>query len=144
MPPASQVRCGQDTTSLPVEDRRRFHICSVASDEANEEPALWYWSREARSSAAEVDYLGAPTSHVLPIEAKAGTGGAMRSLHVFMADRKLAWAARFNSAAPMVQVIDTKAATGKPVRYSLLSLPTYAVECLPRLAREMDAESRGA
>ena len=110
----------------------------------NEEPALWYWSREARSSAAEVDYLGAPTSHVLPIEVKAGTGGAMRSLHVFMADRKLMWAARFNSAVPMVQVIDTKAATGEPVRYSLLSLPAYAVECLPQLAREMDAESRGA
>ena len=110
----------------------------------NEEPALWYWSREARSSAAEVDYLAAPTGHVLPIEVKAGTGGAMRSLHVFMADRKLAWAARFNSAAPMVQVIDTTAATGEPVHYSLLSLPAYAVECLPRLAREMDAECRGA
>lgn len=110
----------------------------------NEEPALWYWSREARSSAAEVDYLAAPTGYVLPIEVKAGTGGAMRSLHIFMAGRKLAWAARFNSAAPMVHVIDTTAATGQPVRYSLLSLPAYAVECLPRLAREMDAESLGA
>ena len=68
----------------------------------------------------------------------------MRSLHLFMAERKLAWAARFNSAAPMVQVINTKAATGEPVRYSLLSLPAYAVECLPRLATEMDAETRGA
>jgi hypothetical protein len=109
----------------------------------NEEPGLWYWSREARSSAAEVDYLAAPTSHVLPIEVKAGTGGAMRSLHVFMAERTLAWAVRFNSAAPMVQVIDTKAATGKAVRYSLLSLPAYAVECLPRLATDMDAETQG-
>ncbi len=110
----------------------------------NEEPALWYWSREARSSAAEVDYLAAPTGHVLPIEVKAGTGGALRSLHVFMADRNLAWAARFNGAGPMVQVIDTTAATGERVRYNLLSLPAYAVECLPRLAREMDAENRGA
>jgi hypothetical protein len=91
-----------------------------------------------------VDYLAAPTGHVLPIEAKAGAGGAMRSLHVFMAERKLSWAARFNSAAPLMQDIDTTAATGKPVHYRLLSLPAYAVECLPRLAREMDAESRGA
>jgi uncharacterized protein len=110
----------------------------------NEEPALWYWSREARSSAAEVDYLAAPTGQVLPIEVKAGAGGALRSLHVFMAERKLAWAARFNSAAPMIQDIGTKAATGAHVRYRLLSLPAYAVECLPRLAREMDAEMRGA
>ncbi len=104
----------------------------------NEEPALWYWSREARSSAAEVDYLAAPTGHVLPIEVKAGSGGAMRSLHLFMAERQLGWAVRFNGAAPTVQRVDTIAATGTPARYDLLSLPAYAVECLPRLAREMD------
>ncbi len=103
----------------------------------NEEPALWYWVREARSSAAEVDYLAAPTGQVLPIEVKAGTGGAMRSLHVFMAERGLRWAARFNSATPVIQDIDTMAATGKRARYRLLSLPAYAVECLPRLAQEL-------
>ena len=108
----------------------------------NDEPALWYWSREARSSAAEVDYLAAPTGHVLPVEVKAGAGGAMRSLHVFMADRETAWAVRFNSAPPQLQDIDLVAATGKAARYALLSLPAYAVECLPRLAKEMDAAGR--
>ena len=102
---------------------------------------MWYWCREARASAAEVDYLAAPTGHVLPIEVKAGSGGAMRSLHLFMAERELSWAVRFNSAAPMIQDIDTTAATGKKARYRLLSLPAYAVECLPRLAKEMDAEA---
>jgi hypothetical protein len=63
----------------------------------------------------------------------------MRSLHVFMAEQNLSWATRFNSAAPMVQDIDTKAATGKPPRYRLLLLLAYAMECLPRLAWEMDA-----
>jgi predicted AAA+ superfamily ATPase len=106
---------------------------------ADEDPALWYWSREARSSSSEVDYLAAPTAHVLPIEVKAGSGGAMRSLHVFMAERTLAWAVRFNSAPPQVQDIATTAATGRSANYRLLSLPAYAVECLPRLAREMDA-----
>lgn len=57
-----------------------------------------------------------------------------------MAQRRLAWAARFNGAPPVLQDVDTTAATGEPVRYRLLSLPAYAVECLPRLAREMDAE----
>lgn len=112
------------------------------SSHGNEEPTLWYWSRKARSSSAEVDYLAAPTSHVLPIEVKAGAGGAMRSLHVFMAEQKLTWAARFNSAAPLIQDIDTMAATGTMARYRLLSLPAYAVECLPRLAQEMDADAR--
>jgi predicted AAA+ superfamily ATPase len=106
----------------------------------NEEPALWYWSREARSSSAEVDYLAAPTSHVLPIEVKSGAGGAMRSLHIFMAEQKLSWATRFNSAAPLIRDIETMATTGTTSRYRLLSLPAYAVEFLPRLAQEMDAE----
>jgi hypothetical protein len=68
----------------------------------------------------------------------------MRSLHVFMAEQQLTWAARFNSATPVIQDISTTAATGKPVRYRLLSLPAYAVECLPRLAQEMDAENRNS
>jgi hypothetical protein len=91
-----------------------------------------------------VDYITAPTSHVLPIEVKSGAGGAMRSLHVFMSEQKLSWAARFNSVSPIIQDIKTTAATGIAVRYRLLSLPAYAVECLPRLAHEMDTESRGA
>ncbi len=91
-----------------------------------------------------MDYLAAPTRHVLPIEVKAGAGGALRSLHVVMAERSLPWAARFDSAAPMVQEIATIAATGTPVRYRLLCVPAYAVEALPRLAAEMDAEARSA
>jgi len=70
----------------------------------------------------------------------AGPGGAMRSLHQFMADRDLRWAVRFNGAPPMRQPIDTVTSKGQPVRYELLSLPVYTVECLPRLAKEMDAE----
>lgn len=106
---------------------------------ANEDPALWYWQRAKKSSSAEVDYLVAPTSHVLPIEVKAGLGGAMRSLHQFMAGRDLRWAVRFNSAPPMCQPINTVTSTGQAVTYALLSLPAYAVECLPRLAKDMDA-----
>jgi len=84
-----------------------------------------------------VDYLTAPSGRVLPVEVKAGAGGAMRSLHLFMAERRLKWAVRFNSAPPTVQDIDTTASTGARARYRLLSLPAYAVEILPRLAAEM-------
>jgi predicted AAA+ superfamily ATPase len=105
---------------------------------ANEEPSLWYWQRAAKSSSAEVDYVTASADHVLPVEVKAGSGGAMRSLHQFMADRNLKWAVRFNSAAPMRQSIDTVTSKRVSVQYELLSLPMYAVELLPRLSREME------
>jgi hypothetical protein len=54
------------------------------------------------------------------------------------------WVAPFNSAAPIIQDSDTIAATCKLARYRLLSFPVYALECLLRLAREMDAESKTA
>jgi predicted AAA+ superfamily ATPase len=43
---------------------------------------LYYWSREARSSQAEVDYLVVQNGRIHPVEVKAGTGGQLRSLHL--------------------------------------------------------------
>lgn len=43
---------------------------------------LYYWSREARSSQAEVDYLVVQDGRIHPLEVKSGTGGQLRSLHM--------------------------------------------------------------
>lgn len=45
---------------------------------------LFYWSREKRSSNAEVDYLCAHAGKIYPIEVKAGAAGALRSLHLML------------------------------------------------------------
>ena len=44
--------------------------------------ALYYWSREKKSSAAEVDYLAAIDGKVHPIEIKSGPSGRLKSLHL--------------------------------------------------------------
>ena len=49
-----------------------------------EEPSLFYWAREERSSNAEVDYLVPCFSYALPVEVKAGKTGALRSMHLFL------------------------------------------------------------
>lgn len=46
---------------------------------------LYYWSREARGSQAEVDYLAVRDGRVYPVEVKSGTGGQLRSLHMALA-----------------------------------------------------------
>ena len=46
---------------------------------------LFYWSREARGSSAEVDFLVAQGGRVVPIEVKSGAGGSLRSLHLLLA-----------------------------------------------------------
>ena len=55
---------------------------------------LFYWLRQAKSSVAEIDYVIAKDSAVMPIEVKADRQGGMRSLWSFMRDKKLTEAIR--------------------------------------------------
>ena len=45
---------------------------------------LYYWSRDARSSSAETDYLIEKEGEILPIEVKSGKSGSLKSLHLLL------------------------------------------------------------
>lgn len=45
---------------------------------------LYYWSRRAKSSSAEVDYVGVMNGKVYPLEVKSGSPGRLKSLHLFL------------------------------------------------------------
>ena len=45
---------------------------------------LHYWSRSAKSSTAEVDYITVIDGQITPIEVKSGVSGRLRSLHLFL------------------------------------------------------------
>lgn len=55
---------------------------------------MYYWQRQAKNSQAEVDYLSSYRQTVLPIEVKAETRGGMKSLWMFMREKKLSNAIR--------------------------------------------------
>ena len=55
---------------------------------------MYYWLRQSKNSLAEVDYVTNDKSNVLPIEVKAGTQGGMKSLWIFMREKKLDKAVR--------------------------------------------------
>jgi predicted AAA+ superfamily ATPase len=65
-------------------------------------PELHYWVREKSSSSAEVDYVVALGSDIVPIEVKAGKTGRLRSLQLFMDTKPSTVAVRFNSDLPSV------------------------------------------
>lgn len=50
---------------------------------------LFYWLRQAKNSQAEIDYLTSHKQTVLPVEVKAGTQGGMKSLWLFMREKRL-------------------------------------------------------
>jgi hypothetical protein len=44
---------------------------------------LYYWSRDAKNSNAEVDYLIQNNGEIFPVEVKDGPSGRLRSLHLY-------------------------------------------------------------
>jgi len=45
---------------------------------------IYYWSREAKSSTAEVDYLFSRDNKILPVEIKSGASGRLKSMHLLL------------------------------------------------------------
>lgn len=50
---------------------------------------IYYWVRQAKNSQAEIDYVDSIGREIIPIEVKAGQKGGMKSLWIFMREKKL-------------------------------------------------------
>ena len=105
-----------------------------------ETPELYYWAREARNAAAEIDYLMTPGSRIVPVEIKAGTTGTLKSLHQFLSEKRRDFALRFNADAPSLLRDAKRLSDGAMIEYVLLSLPLYMVGQARRLVREVEME----
>ncbi len=124
-----QNLCGLSAELLAASDILAVHAGAVAEQFVGQEllanadpyarPGLYYWAREARSSNAEIDYLIASCSKVLPIEVKAGKSGTLRSLHLFLQEYNAALGIRISQVN---QSFDKQ----------LLSMPLYAMHVLTK------------
>lgn len=92
---------------------------AVAAD-----PQLFYWQRTG-GRLGEIDYIIQHKNIIIPVEVKSGATGRMKSLHQFMAEKKLRLAVRINANTPTVEDLDLKTTSGQPVKYRLLSIPLY-------------------
>jgi len=92
-----------------------------------EKPELFYWNREARNSSAELDYLLTINSNIIPVEVKAGRTGTLKSLQVFIAEKKSKTALRFNTSTPVLSEQTTRIAGKDDCKYLFLSLPLYLI-----------------
>ncbi len=98
---------------------------------------LYYWTREAKSASAEVDYLLTKGQEIVPVEIKAGSSGALKSLHQFLKEKHRSFAIRFNADRPSL-LNDTKLLTdGREINYLLLSLPLYMVGQSDKLLQQL-------
>ena len=101
-----------------------------------EKPQLFYWNREQKSASAEVDYLITHEDRVVPVEVKAGTTGTLKSLQVFVAEKKSPVALRFNAMPPSCAWQETRVAGKDKVPFLLISLPLYLIGQTRRLVAD--------
>lgn len=98
---------------------------------------LYYWLRGGKKGAAEVDFVIAVKSRILPIEVKSGSTGKMRSLWQYVAAKKPRHVLRFDLKrrerllTEISHEVVTSAGVAK-IRCRLLGLPLYCVEFLER------------
>ena len=78
-------------------------------------PNLYYWAREARNSNAEIDYLIAINTNIIPIEVKSGKKGTLKSLLLFIEKYKTTIALKISQA---------KYRINEPIT----NLPFYSIE----------------
>ncbi len=85
---------------------------------------LFFWARDKKSSSAEVDYIMAVDSLILPVEVKAGKTGTLKSLKLFIEEKKSLLGVRFSQEK-------------LSLHDKVLTLPLYMAEQVKRLAREV-------
>lgn len=101
------------------------------------DPVLHYYVREQKGSEAELDYLLQTGTEIVPVEVKSGATGQLKSLHQFMAERKLSLAVRLNTDKSSLTDLDVKTVKGERARYKLISLPFYMISEIPRLLHRL-------
>ncbi len=91
------------------------------------ERGLFFWARDKKNSSAEVDYVVAVASLILPVEVKAGKTGTLKSLKLFIEEKRSLFGVRFSQEK-------------LSLHDKVLTLPLYMAEQMKRLAREAAKE----
>ena len=85
-----------------------------------------FWVREKKQSNAEVDFVHAENSRILPVEVKSGKDGTMRSLHQLIYQNDIPLAIRlYDQQYSLLDAVTPTNTISPEKKYRLLSLPFY-------------------
>jgi hypothetical protein len=80
------------------------------------------------------DFIVQHKLSLVPIEVKAGSSGTLKSLHLFMQEKGLQTAIRFDTNQPSEQLVQCRASSAggeiADVSYTLHNLPLYLADWL--------------
>lgn len=112
----TQINAGQLAEQFVGQELLAYHDECI-------EAHLHYWERDAKNSMAEVDYVIQVDHHVLPIEVKSGKSGRLKSLQLFMQEKKSRMGVKISQ---------------EPLNWqdNILTVPFYLIFEIPRLLSE--------
>jgi len=110
-----QINAGAVTEQLIGQELRACFDSYLKRD-------LFFWARDKKNSSAEVDYVVAVDSLVLPVEVKAGKTGTLKSLKLFIEEKRSLFGVRFSQEK-------------LSLHDKVLTLPLYMAEQMNRLVR---------
>ncbi|PIV53232.1 MAG: hypothetical protein COS17_04880 [Elusimicrobia bacterium CG02_land_8_20_14_3_00_37_13] len=130
-----QNACGLQAKLLLDADIMQINSGSVAEQFVGQElrayedrymdRQLFFWARDKRNSSAEVDYVYDAGALIIPIEVKAGKSGSLKSLRLFLEEKKVPFGIRF-------------AMDKLSLHEKILTIPLYMIEHMHRLVQEMN------
>lgn len=109
-----QINSGSVTEQFVGQELRAY-------SNKHQQSQLFFWARDKKNSSAEVDYIINIGTEILPIEVKAGRTGTLKSLKLFLEEKKTKFGIRISQ---------------EKLSYHdrIFSLPLYMIEQLPRIA----------
>ena len=110
-----QINAGAVTEQLIGQELRACFDSYLKRD-------LFFWARDKKNSSAEVDYVVAVDSLVLPVEVKAGKTGTLKSQKLFIEEKRSLFGVRFSQEK-------------LSLHDKVLTLPLYMAEQMNRLVR---------
>ncbi|MBI5207310.1 MAG: DUF4143 domain-containing protein [Candidatus Firestonebacteria bacterium] len=129
-----QNACGLEAEMVISKDLMQINSGAVAEQLIGQEliayqdryinNQLFFWARDKKNSLAEVDYVINVGGAIFPVEVKAGKTGTLRSLKLFLEEKKSAFGIRFSQ--DKISYYD-----------NILTLPLYMAEQLSRLVSEI-------
>lgn len=95
----------------------------LAYDDTLFDPQVYTWSRDKTGSSAEVDFVITYNQKILPIEVKSGSTGKLKSLKIFLDEKKSPLGIRISQHE-------------LSLHEKILSIPIYAVSQVNRLLEQ--------
>lgn len=96
----------------------------LAYSSTHQKNELYYWERNQPSSTAEIDYLIQNNTEIMPIEVKSGHTGRLKSLQIYLQEKKLRYGLRVS-------------AHELQFNNNVLSIPLYMIHEIPRLLAKL-------